>query len=103
MKTAASRWVALCLLGAVVPACGSKGGNTIISVVADPIIAFVTPGGSKVGGTIDVSGGNFSATQGTSTVTVGGIAAAITSWSDTLILAVVPSGVQFDMNVVVVT
>jgi hypothetical protein len=35
----------------------------------------------------------FGATQGTGTVTIGGIAATVTSWNDTTIAATVPSGV----------
>src|SRR4029077_4097016 len=44
------------------------------------------------GTSVTISGANFGATQGTSTVKFNGIAAVPTSWSATSIIAVVPAG-----------
>src|SRR5207253_7196183 len=45
-----------------------------------------------VGASVTITGANFGATQGTSTVTFNGTAATPTSWSATSIVAPVPSG-----------
>lgn len=58
-----------------------------------PTIASLTPASGLVGAPITITGTNFGATQGTSTVSFNGTAApSITSWSATSIVAVVPTG-----------
>ncbi len=55
-------------------------------------IASVNPTSGAVGRSVTITGTNFGATQGTSTVTFNGIAAAPTSWSATSIVVKVPAG-----------
>lgn len=47
---------------------------------------------APVGATVNIAGSGFGATQGSGMLVIGGVQASITSWSDTAILAVVPSG-----------
>lgn len=47
---------------------------------------------APVGATITIAGAGFGSTQGSGVLVIGGVQASITSWSDTAILAVVPSG-----------
>src|SRR5260370_8404499 len=46
---------------------------------------------SPVGTQVKNNGNNFGATQGTSTITVNGVAASVNSWSNLQITATVPS------------
>jgi len=41
---------------------------------------------------VTVNGTNFGATQGSSTITVGGVGAQVVSWSDTQIVITIPPG-----------
>ena len=71
----------------------SKSAEVFIDVgVATPSITSLSPASGSVGTAVTINGANFGATQGTSTVRFNGIGAAITSWSATRIVAVVPSG-----------
>ena len=57
-----------------------------------PIISGLTPESGGVGQQITVTGTSFGATQGSSTISVNGVAAtSVTSWSNTQIVAAVPS------------
>lgn len=58
---------------------------------AAPVISSVSPNPTFAGDTITVVGTGFGATQGTSTLLYDGTALAITSWSATQIVAVLPS------------
>src|SRR5262245_30674711 len=67
---------------------------------ATPQVAAVSPAGGPVGSQVQINGSGFGATQGTSAVAFGynipgtGLAytnATVVSWSDTQIVAVVPS------------
>src|SRR5437016_1513578 len=92
--------------GIVVPVpAGATTGNVVVTVggVASNGVSFTvtTPGPSitglnptsgLVGASVTITGANFGATQGTSTVTFNGTAATPTSWSATSIVAPVPSG-----------
>ena len=72
---------------------GSVSGSTTLTVVAPPpSITSLTPNTGAVGTAVTISGTNFGATQGTSTVTFNGITATATSWSATSIGVTVPSG-----------
>jgi hypothetical protein len=62
------------------------------NVAAIPSITSLSPTSGVVGTSVTINGANFGATQGTSTVTFGGVAAATTSWSATSIVAPVPAG-----------
>jgi hypothetical protein len=57
-----------------------------------PSITSLSPDSSAVGTSVTITGVNFGATQGTSTVTFNGTAATPTSWSATLIAVPVPAG-----------
>src|SRR5437879_597816 len=92
--------------GIVVPVpTGATTGNVVVTVggvasngvsftvtVPAPSITSLNPTSGLVGTSVTISGANFGATQGPSTVTVSGIAATPTSWSATSITAPVPAG-----------
>ena len=58
---------------------------------AGPGISNLNPSSGPVGTSVTISGSNFGATQGTSTVTFNGIAASPASWSATSIVVPVPA------------
>jgi hypothetical protein len=62
------------------------------SVSTSPTITSLTPNSGATGTSITITGTNFGATQGTSSVTFNGVAATPTSWSATSIVAPVPAG-----------
>jgi hypothetical protein len=68
-----------------------------------PAITSLSPNAGPVGTVVTISGSNFGATQGSSTVTFGGISATPTSWSSTSIVAAVPGGLALGAVPVVVT
>jgi hypothetical protein len=75
------------------PAFGGSVSNAVqFSVGTAPVISSLAPSVGQAGASITITGANFGAAQGTSTVTVNGTAAAITSWSDTQIVVTVPAG-----------
>jgi RHS repeat-associated protein len=57
-----------------------------------PTITSMSPTSGPVGGPVTITGTNFGSPQGTSTVSLNGTNAVATSWSNTSITAVVPSG-----------
>ena len=58
-----------------------------------PIVTNVSPTESRVGQEILVTGAGFGASQGASTVSIGGVSpASVTSWSEFQIRAIVPAG-----------
>jgi hypothetical protein len=59
---------------------------------ACPAVSGFRPPAAPVGAVVSIDGTSFGATQGTGTVEFGATAAAILSWSDTLIVADVPTG-----------
>jgi hypothetical protein len=79
--------------GNVVVSIGGIASNGVtFTVTAGPNIATIAPSAGAVGTSITIGGAGFGATQGTSTITFNGTAATPTSWSDTSIVASVPSG-----------
>jgi hypothetical protein len=64
---------------------------TITAAVA-PTITNLNPTSGQVGTPVTITGTNFGATQGTSTVTFNGTAGTPTSWSATSIVVPVPTG-----------
>ena len=62
------------------------------TVLSTPTITTLSPTSGAVGASITITGTNFGATQGTSTLTFNGVAATPTGWSATSIHAPVPSG-----------
>jgi YD repeat-containing protein len=71
---------------------GQASNGVTFTVTVPPSISSLTPISGPVGTSVTISGSNFGATQGTSTVTFNGAAATPTSWSDTAIVATVPAG-----------
>ncbi len=57
-----------------------------------PTISYTNPVNGPVGTSIKIVGTNFGSTQGASTITFNGISAAPTSWSNTQVVAPVPTG-----------
>jgi DNA-binding beta-propeller fold protein YncE len=81
----------------------ASGGSSSFTVTNSPIIANLSPGSGPAGTNVTISGLNFGATQGNSTVTFNGVpAAAATAWSDTSISVAVPSGASTGSVIVTV-
>jgi len=70
----------------------ASNGVTFTVTVPAPSITSLSPTSGLVGVSVTISGANFGTTQGTSTVTFRGVAAAATSWSATSIVVPVPAG-----------
>lgn len=76
---------------------GTTGGNydslaTVPLPVPPPTITSVSPGAGPAGTNVVISGANFGATQGSSTVKFNGVTATPSNWSDTSISCAVPAG-----------
>jgi hypothetical protein len=80
--------------GNVVVTVGGQASNAVSFTVttAGLSIAGLNPTAGPVGTSVTITGTNFGASQGTSTVTFNGTAATVTSWSATSIVVPVPSG-----------
>jgi hypothetical protein len=78
---------------ATVMACaGTICGSTTASVVApDPFLSGVSPNSGPMGSAVVISGQGFGTIQGSSTVTVDGIPASVSSWSSTAIGIIIPA------------
>ena len=59
---------------------------------ANPVITSVSPAVAPVGASVTISGSGFCAAQSSSTIQFSGVAANVTSWSDSQIVATVPPG-----------
>ena len=57
-----------------------------------PAISSISPGAGPVGTSVTITGSNFGATQGTSTVKFNGVNGTPTNWSNTSITCPVPAG-----------
>ncbi len=66
--------------------------NTYNWTVNQPLITSMSPTSGVPGTAVTLTGSGFGATQGTSAVTFSGANVVVTSWSDTNIVATVPSG-----------
>ncbi len=89
--------------GNVVVTVGGVGSNGVaFTVTTAPSIASLSPTSGAVGTSVTITGTNFGALQGSSTVTFNGTAAAPTSWSATSIAAPVPTGATTGSVVVTV-
>jgi hypothetical protein len=64
---------------------------TSIVVIVPPSITSLSPSSGFAGASVTIAGANFGVTKSTSTVTFNGIAATTTAWSDTSIVATVPT------------
>lgn len=81
--------------GNVVVTVGGQVSNGMIFSVAappGPAITNVAPNPAAVGSSVTITGSNFGATQGTSTVKFNGTTAVPTSWSAASIVTLVPVG-----------
>lgn len=79
--------------GNVVVTVGGLASNGVsFTVAAGPGIANLSPNSGPAGVSVTITGTNFGATQGTSTVTFNGIASTPTSWNASSIIAPVPVG-----------
>ncbi len=57
-----------------------------------PTITNIVPTSGAVGTLVEITGANFGATQGSSTVSLNGTSAAVVTWNATTIVALVPTG-----------
>jgi hypothetical protein len=64
------------------------------TVVAAPSISSISPVTGAAGSSVTISGANFGASQGSSTVNFGGTHATVTSWSNNSIVATVPASLS---------
>jgi RHS repeat-associated protein len=81
---------------------GLSSGGVMFQVGASPSVSSMSPTSGPIGTSVTLTGANFGAAQGTSTVTFGGVSAPVTSWSNTQIVTTVPSGAATGNVVVVV-
>src|SRR5215831_6785672 len=78
----------------VVTAAGGIASNAVaFTVTPAPSITSLTPASGGFGSSFTIAGTSFGATQGSGLVTLNGVPCTITGWSDTSIVALVPSGV----------
>src|SRR4029077_15801061 len=78
--------------GAVVTVGGqASNGSSFTERRSAPSIRSLSPSSGVAGTAVTITGANFGATQGTSTVFFGGVSAAPTNWSGTSIVVPVPA------------
>jgi RHS repeat-associated protein len=70
---------------------GNSSNQDLVFTMPNPAIATVSPVGGPVGTQVTVSGSGFGATQGSLTFS-GTAATSISSWSDSQVVAAIPSG-----------
>ena len=70
----------------------ASNGVSFTVIVPTPSITSLNPTSGLIGTSVTITGTNFGASQGPSTVTFNGIATSPTSWSATSIAAPVPNG-----------
>ncbi len=78
-------------LGTTLGLAGCGGGNSTQSQPA-PVISSFSPDSSAVGRSVTITGENFGATQGASTVTFNGTQGTPSNWTATSIVVAVPAG-----------
>jgi phosphatidylserine decarboxylase len=66
--------------------------NTKTFTLKNPLISGVTPASGTIGAAVRISGNYFGASQGKSTVTFNGVEAAVSSWTNTVIMCTIPVG-----------
>ncbi len=71
---------------------GSASNGIFFTVMVPPTITALSPTFGEVGTPVTITGANFGAAQGSSTVTFNGVAATATSWVNTSIIVPVPVG-----------
>jgi hypothetical protein len=75
----------------------------VVQTIAIPQITSISPASGSVGTVVTITGTNFGTTQGTSSVSFSTTAATVSSWSDTQIIATVPTLSAGTYNVAVTT
>src|SRR3984893_18551752 len=70
----------------------ASNGSTFTVTVPAPSITSLSPSSGVIGTAVTITGANFGATQGTSTITFGGVQAIPTSWNGASIVTSVPTG-----------
>jgi IPT/TIG domain/Galactose oxidase, central domain len=78
--------------GNVVVTVSGEASNGVLFTVPAPTISGLSPNSGSVGTTVVISGANFGATQGNSSVSFNGTPAFPTGWSGTSITVPVPNG-----------
>jgi len=87
--------------GVTVTTSGGTSNSVTFTVTAPPAVTYLYPTSGAAGTGVTITGTNFGATQGASTVSFNGVAAgAASGWGDTSITVTVPSGASTG-NVVV--
>src|SRR6266496_3642848 len=88
----------------VVTVGGVSSNINVTFTVANPIvISSLSPTSGPSGTSVTITGSNFGATKGSSTVKFGSTVASTTGWSSTSIIVVVPNGIVASTIGVVVT
>jgi len=75
----------------VVMVAGTASNSSIYFNVPATVVSSVVPANGSVGTQVTVTGSGFRAAKGGSTITFNNIVAAVSSWSDTQIVATVPA------------
>ena len=89
--------------GNVVVTVGGQASNGVsFAVGSDPVISGLNPDSGPAATTVEITGANFGASQGTSSVTFNGARATPTNWSDTSITVAVPANATTGSVVVTV-
>jgi hypothetical protein len=65
--------------------------SDVVFKLPGPLVSGLVPASGPTGTQVQVNGSGFGATQGTSTITFNGYAPTVGSWSDTAVVATVPS------------
>jgi RHS repeat-associated protein len=71
---------------------GFPGPGVSFTVIEALSITGISPSAGSIGSTVTISGAGFGSSQSDSVVTFDGVTAAVSSWSDTQIVAIVPAG-----------
>jgi hypothetical protein len=69
----------------------AQATNVNVNAGLAPLLTSLTPNPAAIGQSVVLSGNSFGATQGTSTLTVAGITATATAWSNTSVTFTVPT------------
>jgi outer membrane protein assembly factor BamB len=83
-------FVVVPLLIAVLAAIGSVADTSAAPAAATPVVTSLSATTLPRSGRLLISGAGFGTTQGASQVSIGGLTAPVTRWSDTLVVAYVP-------------
>lgn len=77
--------------------------NVSFTIGTTPLVTGLSPNSGGTDTSVTITGANFGATQGTSTVSFNGGLASVTSWSDAQIVATVPAAAPRGSGLVTVT